>query len=79
MISQAKSNDIATLRKAVARTTMQLEQMLLPLWNQGGSATIWKSKQMRHRLTKIVHAAANLSREMRVLGDTICYWPPTFK
>ena len=58
---------------------MQLERMLLPLWNQGGSTTTWKNSHKRTELARTVGFAADLSRNMREDRDVIYYWPPTFK
>lgn len=64
---------------AVAPKVLQLEKMLLPLWAQGGTEPSWTAKNKRHELAEIVMAAAGLNQRMRLDGETVYSWPPTFK
>ena len=68
-----------TLTRNIARVTIQLERLLLPLWMQGDSETKWKTSQKKEQLATIVETAANLSLAMRKDRSTLYYWPPTFK
>lgn len=67
------------LQKAVASVTLQLEHLLLPLWQHGSTAASWKTSKKREELAAIVETAGHLSQTMRKDRDTIYYWPPTFK
>ena len=78
---KTKPVDVAGFRSAVTRVMLQLEHLLLPLWNLGSksTATTWRSSHRRRELAQIVSTAGVLSRSMRSSPDVVYYWPPTFK
>nr|POE59290.1 hypothetical protein CFP56_24559 [Quercus suber] len=66
------------LRKALLRLTLQLEMLLLPLFNAKLVVGISPSA-LRAPLATLLETAATLSRTMRSHPDTIYHFPPTFK
>lgn len=57
---------------------MQLEKLLKPLAALQGNGQVPVSLDMP-ALATIVSTAADLSRSMRLAGDVVYYWQPTFK
>jgi hypothetical protein len=75
-----KHADGATFRKAAVRITLQLEALLLPLWEQSpGAVQVWHACCNREKLAAIVTSAGQLSRSLRTVPNVVYYWPPTFK
>lgn len=70
-------NEDASYRKAIVRITLQLQALLLPLWDRGPGAA--HAKPDLKKLADIVETAASLSRSLRRVHDVVYYWPPTFK
>ena len=81
LIHRAKHTDTASLSKDIAKLTLQLERLLLPLWSQAtnGNLSTWHTSNKRRELAHIITLAAHLSRRMRTERDIVYYWPPTFK
>ncbi|KAK5171135.1 uncharacterized protein LTR77_004279 [Saxophila tyrrhenica] len=78
------AGDRETFHLAVARLTLELEKMLLPLWELGSKSkskarTARWSDEDRQNLAEIIMVAANLSRSIRRTGDVVYYWTHTFK
>lgn len=71
----------SSLQAAVAQTVSQLESLVMPLWTQGDEAENPSTDLLSKRqdLISIVGDAAKLSQTMRKDGETVYYWPPTFK
>ncbi|KAF2770242.1 hypothetical protein EJ03DRAFT_335668 [Teratosphaeria nubilosa] len=73
------------LQKAIVKITLQLEDLLMPLFNMRALAdkrfTTHHILPESHRklLLSIVEQAALLSRFIRQIDDVVYYWPPTFK
>jgi len=71
----------SALQVAVAQTVAQLESLVMPLWTQDDETACARADLLfkRQELVAIVEDAAKLSQTMRKDGETVYYWPPTFK
>jgi hypothetical protein len=75
-------DDSEALHKAVTKTFLQLEKLLLPLYNLGHAKKHPphdKLPDRRDLREYVVRRAALLSRQIHRMADVLYYWPPTFK
>lgn len=68
-----------SLKKAIVKLSLQLEQLILPFWKICGRTGSLLAQDDRKALFEIVSIAADLSRWLRRVPHTVYYWPPTFK
>lgn len=77
--SNEAANHQEEYEAAKLRVEMALVKLLNPLYSLKLAHRTGIPATLRDALFRTVDVAGNISREMRLCGDVIYYWPPTFK